>query len=183
MLSKEQINLLSAKGYIWPEHSVPHRNITVGETYNKLTILAIVRNKPRSISKVLCKCNCGNLTVIQSNCLRNHMTKNCGCASSNNSGKVTHGLSHLSIWKSWHNMVDRCTNKDHPSYYRYSKLGCPTTWLDFEKFYLDMKSTWFEGAHLDRIDNTKGYCINNTQWLTPSAHMSKTRKDIKELKV
>lgn len=182
MLTTEQITLLASKGYNWPEHSVQHRNINVGDKYNNLTVLAIVRNKPYTIAKALCICDCGNTTFVQSSSLPNNMTKSCGCAYSKNSGKVKHGLSHLGIWKTWHNMVDRCTNKSHPSYSRYSKLGLIEDWLDFNNFYTDMKDGWFEGAHLDRIDNSKGYCVTNVQWLTPSEHMTKTKIDLKELK-
>jgi len=179
MLTEKQVCILTAKGYKWPEHSVKHKVLQIGNTYNQLTILAIVRNKPYSTSKVLCKCSCSNLTFVQSNTIANNMTKSCGCAFQNNSGVIIHGLSHLGIWKSWHNMVDRCTNINHPSYDRYSKLGYTTEWLDFECFYKDLKDTWFDGAHLDRIDNNKGYSPGNTQWLTHSNHASKTRTDIR----
>jgi len=176
-MTQEQLDLLMSKGYDWPRHSVPHRNMQVGDTFNSLTVVAIVRRVTGRISKALCDCECGNITLIQTSCLANNMTKSCGCAHANSGRRPTHGLSHLGIWKSWHNLIDRCTNPTHPSYARYSVLGYPQEWLMFEVFYEDMKDGWFQGASIDRINNDEGYSVENAQWLTRSAHMSKTAKE------
>jgi len=180
-LSIEQVSFLQSKGYIWPEHAAKHRTLQIGTVYNSLTPIAIVRQKPCTEAKVLCSCSCGKLTLPRTSSVLNGLTKSCGCACKTNGGTIKHGLSHLGIWKSWHNMVDRCTNETHPKYERYSKLGCILAWSDFETFYAETGSTWFNGAHLDRIDNNKGYYLANVQWLSHSDHATKTREDLKEL--
>jgi hypothetical protein len=43
-------------------------------------------------------------------------------------------------------------------------------------FLEDMKSTYFPGAELDRIDNTKGYHKENCRWVTEETQYANRRK-------
>lgn len=51
----------------------------VGKTFGKLTV--IERSKERKLDRVtwLCSCDCGNTTLVASNCLKNGNVTSCGC--------------------------------------------------------------------------------------------------------
>lgn len=82
--------------------------------------------------------------------------------------RYKHGLSRSRPYSIWNGMHTRCTNKKSNSYHVYGAKGIEMSkdWLKFENFWKDMKSTYFEGATIDRIDNEKGYCKENCKWST-----------------
>lgn len=47
-----------------------------GQKFNKLTVL---KRDPDDGSKWICKCDCGNITSVNSYGLRNNLTQSCGC--------------------------------------------------------------------------------------------------------
>jgi len=69
---------------------------------------------------------------------------------------------------SWRCLVGRCTNPSFGNYKSYGGVGITlnSSWLDFEKFVLDMGNRP-KGKTLDRIDTTKGYSKDNCRWATP----------------
>ena len=77
---------------------------------------------------------------------------------------------------SWQSMKQRCLNVNNKGYSQYGGRGISVCveWLEFETFWADMGDTWFQGAHLDRINHNKGYSKENCQWLTDGEHRSKT---------
>ena len=70
-------------------------------------------------------------------------------------------------YKSWHSMINRCSNKNAPDWYRYGGKGIKvcSRWKDFRKFLLDMGERP-ANTTLDRINNTKGYYKYNCRWAT-----------------
>jgi len=76
----------------------------------------------------------------------------------------------------WRSLVGRCTNPSFDNYKRYSGKGITLdlTWLDFDKFVLDMGDRPI-GKTLDRIDLNQGYSKDNCRWATPS-EQQKNRK-------
>lgn len=50
-----------------------------GQKYNKLTVIKRVENNTSNKVSWLCKCDCGNETIVDSNSLRTGNTKSCGC--------------------------------------------------------------------------------------------------------
>jgi hypothetical protein len=126
-------------------------------------------------SKVLwnCKCDCGNTTVVSADSLRIGDTSSCGC-----------GI------KSFH-----CTSGNTKSlqrYYTHLKYGADKRKIEFNITKEDLESLLIRQnnkcslsnleislsdgtASVDRIDNNKGYIVNNIQFIyRPINYMKNT---------
>lgn len=93
----------------------------------------------------------------------------------------------------WYGMRYRCYNDKSPIYRWYGGKGIKICdrWLVFDEFYEDMKSTWFPGATIDRIDSDGDYTPENCRWLSKQENLNNANngksnerrsKTIKELR-
>ena len=98
------------------------------------------------------------------NSVNTRHTKSCGCV--NFSKK--HGLCSNKFYKTWNNMIQRCTNPNHRKYKDYGARGITICeeWLDVANFVAWAESTHpnITGVSLDRINNDKGYSPENCRW-------------------
>lgn len=79
-----------------------------------------------------------------------------------------HGMFGTRGHRIWCLMKRRCLNPNDESYPRYGGAGitvCPE-WMTFEGFWKDMGPTYFDEAHIDRINNDLGYSRENCRWVT-----------------
>jgi hypothetical protein len=148
-----------------------------GRKFNRLTVVEKAPNSPSGHIMWLCRCDCGNETVVQGGNLRSGHTQSCGCLSieSTRKAKTTHG--HASrgtgslTYKSWISMRERCTMPKAVSYPRYGGRGIRVCdrWLGksgFVTFLADMGERP-EGATLHRIEGgTSDYEPGNVEWST-----------------
>lgn len=127
----------------------------------------------------LCRCNCGQRTIIRGSSLRAGLTKSCGCQK--NRDKVTHGLSSSPTYSTWQAMLTRCNNPKSKSYSRYGGRGIKVCkrWLKFENFLADMGEKPI-GKEIDRRDNDGNYEPSNCRWVT---HRKNSNNRVKNRKV
>ena len=135
----------------------------VGEVFGRLTVLKYVVGPP---SGWLCSCSCGGSRVVSPTRLRTGHTKSCGCRFIE--GVSTHGLSKSKTYKTWQQMVQRCTNEKATGYENYGGRGITICerWMKFENFLADMGERP-EGKSLDRRTNDGNYEPGNCRWATP----------------
>jgi hypothetical protein len=83
-------------------------------------------------------------------------------------GKYKHGMAKSREYAAWQNMVQRCTNKNHPRFKDWGGrgIGISEDWLDFTNFYKDMGDRPSKQHTLERKDNRMGYSKDNCCWAT-----------------
>lgn len=151
-----------------------------GKRFGKLTVLERVENTNPQI-RWKCKCDCGTEKTIQGGHLRSGHTSSCGCS------WYEYGENHVS-WKGYKEISGK--------YFKSVKYNARTRNLTFN---ITLEQLWdifikqdrkcalsgiplaFEANHgkikgnasLDRIDPSKGYTIDNVQWVHSSINNMK----------
>lgn len=80
------------------------------------------------------------------------------------------------VWNSWSNMMQRCTNPNHPRYGDWGGRGITVDprWLDFANFLADMGEPP-PGTTLNRKDNDGPYAPWNCDWASPAKQQMNRR--------
>lgn len=93
----------------------------------------------------------------------------------------------------YRNIVDRCTGKHGYKTYVGRDYPTKTEWEEWTqktyKTFISLYRNWQDSNYdrkkapsVDRIDNNKGYTVDNMQWLTLSANCVKANKEVKRNK-
>lgn len=92
-----------------------------------------------------------------------------------------HGRPQTPTYRTWHAMVNRCTNPKHSYWKDYGgRQPNPVTiedprWRSFVNFLADMGECP-EGTTIDRKDNERGYFKDNCRWSTSQEQRANRRE-------
>lgn len=142
-----------------------------GKRIKKLTAVKRVKS-----SSWLCRCDCGNERVLRTGHFNSGKIKSCGCVIYLKSGKEIrkHGMSSSREHASYGNMLARCTNPNNKRYQDYAGKGIKVCerWLHSFANFIDDMGECPDGFQIDRIDNEKGYFLENCRWVSPKENMA-----------
>lgn len=131
-----------------------------------------------------CKCDCGEMRIVESGNLTSGNTQSCGCWQKEVTGNAnsTHGYTRgkgSTTYAVWCSMLARCNNPNTKAFKDYGGRGVTVCrrWLKFENFLVDMGEKP-EGLTLDRKNNNKNYSKRNCRWVTRKDQNRNRRSNI-----
>lgn len=146
-----------------------------GLKIGKLTVLKEVEKSKSDRIKWTCKCECGNIKNIHGYYLRKHSAVSCGCSKKHVGGKenpLWKGCQDLST-RYFRNTKRRAIKKNlefnitiEQMWEQFTKQNgkCALSGVEL-KFPKHSSKICTGNASIDRIDSSKGYTVNNIQWV------------------
>ncbi len=149
----------------------------VGKTFGQLTVVAISTERKRTREiRWLCKCKCGQLTVVSGRNLRSGAVKSCGCVGRQKTRlrNWRHGFTHTRFYTIYRGIRERCEYPQAHNYNWYGGKGIKCMWRTFAEFKRDMYKSYLEHIRLfgaknttiNRLDPDYHYCKENCEWAT-----------------
>lgn len=158
----------------------------INKRFNQLTVLSYSHKQSIKHHIWNCLCDCGNYTKVSQTHLTTGHTKSCGCFAKNN--HYIHGMSNTRFHNIWAKMKYRCRNKSDNTYKHYGGRGIMVCdrWLKFSNFLDDMYVSYKEHCKkygknettIDRINNDKGYFLDNCRWATMAEQGTNKRNNV-----
>lgn len=161
-----------------------------GTTYGRLTILGMAfrlrTDAGNHRRKVVCRCECGAITVPDVACLRSGEVISCGCsrreAFAKRTGRALHGLNKHPLYTIWKGMLARCNCTGSGSFDNYGGRGisvCSEWATDFKAFLnWSLSNGWKKGLEIDRRNNDGNYEPSNCRWVTRVVNANNTRTNL-----
>jgi len=160
----------------------------VGKRFGRLVVIRRVDNDKHYNTMWLCKCDCGEEKIIAADSLSRGLTKSCGCLNKeNNSHPLKPGLANMrNVINSYkHNAKTRGLNWEltEEEFEELAQQNChycgakPNNVLNRK----DCNGAYTYNG-IDRIDNSKGYTVDNVVPCCKRCNNAKRNYTLKEFK-
>ena len=167
--------------------------INIGDKFGKLTVIEKADDyiRPNKIHEPRwkCKCDCGNITIVNEYALKSGKTKSCGCLVKNAIiiANTKHGLSDTRIYHKYYGMIYRCYNPNSDRYSEYGGRGITICdeWLDKDNGFINfynwaISHGYRDDLEIDRINVNGNYEPNNCRWI-PKEYQYYNKRDSRKI--
>ena len=166
---------------------IQNREDLTGQKFGRLTAVEFSHKNKSRKTYWLWQCDCGNIIVARTDCVKNGSTQSCGCLKKEQDEKNLNRkgskpkcpdigkLDDCVIYHRWRGMKRRCYNPNFSQYSSYGGRGitiCDDWLMNFYSFYQwCIENDFSEEKDIHRIDNNKGYSPENCLLLDHEEHM------------
>lgn len=166
----------------------------IGKKFGRLTVISLHHKKQKykkyktNIIKdgfayfYTCKCDCGQICIIEKTKLKCGHTQSCGCLQKEKISKTKkiHGMEKTRLYHIWQGIKRRCLNPNDIGYKQlYGSQGITICeeWKNSSTAFINwaLKNGYNDKLTIDRIDNSKGYAPDNCRWSTPKQQARNTK--------
>ena len=147
-----------------------------GKPFHFLTPMRFVGIDKRHQAIWECKCKCGNTKIVRANRLTLGETKSCGCARKTGFEEISgRHFANIKSHSKRGKILFTIKIEDIWNLYLKQNRKCALSGVDI----VFSKKRGETTASLDRIDSSKGYTLDNVQWVHKEINQMKSDRHIK----
>lgn len=154
-----------------------------GQVFGKLTVLKRGPNTSKGRNRVQwhCKCDCGNNTLVLRTNLKSGNVKSCGCLNKLKNGEANFNVLYSNYKRNAKNR-GYSFNLTKAQFKKITKQNCFYCGIEpkMEKINNKRNNGKYLYNGVDRVDNKKGYSVDNCVAACKECNLGKGKKHIKE---